>query len=83
MTKTTILSALLLLAAAIETVYNLGDRFGAWYRNGGEQQIREGIALTITAVVWTAETLSMGAQVLYRNRHAIMETAGRPFVYAV
>ena len=83
MTRTTILNALLLLAVAIESVYDLGDRFGAWYRNGGEQQIRKGIALTITAVVWTAETLSMGAQVLYRNRTAIMETVGRPFVYAV
>jgi hypothetical protein len=82
MTRTTILNALLLLAVAIESVYNLGDRIGTWYRNGGEQQIRKGIALTITAVVWTAETLTLGAQVLYRNRTAIMETAGRPFVYA-
>ena len=83
MTRTTILNALLLLAVAIESVYNLGDHIGTWYRNGGEQQIRKGIALTITAVVWTAETLTLGAQVLYRNRTAIMETAGRPFVYAV
>ena len=83
MTRTTILNALLLLAVAIETVYDLGDRIGTWYRNGGEQQIRRAIALTITAVLWTSETLSLGARTLYRNRVAIMDAAGRPFVYAV
>lgn len=82
MTRTTLLSALLLLAAAIETVYNLGFRFGAWYRNGGEQQIRKGIALTVTAALWTAETVTLGAKVLYRNRKAIQTACERPFVYA-
>ena len=80
--KTTILNALLSLAVAIEFVFNMGERFGTWYRNGGRETIISAVAYIITAIVWTVETVTMGAKVLYRNRVIIMETAGRPFIYS-
>ena len=82
-TRNTILNALLSLAVAIEFVFDLGCRAGQWYRNGGREQCIRAIALAITAIVWTCETVAIGAKVIYRNRHAIMETAGRPFIYTV
>ena len=82
MKKTTLLNALLSLAVAIEFVYGMGERFGTWYRNGGRQTIISAVAYVIAAVLWTAETVTMGAKVLYRNRVAIMEAAGKPFIYA-
>ena len=80
--KTTLLNALLSLAVAIEFVFNMGERFGTWYRNGGRQTIISAVSYVIAAVLWTAETITMGAKVLYRNRVAIMEAAGKPFIYA-
>ena len=82
-TRNTILNALLSLAVAIEFVFDLGCRFGQWFRNGGREQIIHAVALAITAVVWSCETIAIGAKVIYRNRHTIMETAGRPFIYTV
>ena len=82
-TRNSILNALLSLAIAIEFVFDLGCRFGQWFRNGGSEQIVHAIAFVIAAVIWTAETVTMGAKVIYRNRVTIMETAGRPFVYTV
>ena len=82
-TRNTILNALLSLAVAIEFVFDLGCRFGQWFRDGGREQIIHAIALAITAIVWTCETVAIGAKVMYRNRHAIMDAAGRPFVYSV
>lgn len=81
--KTTILNALLSLAVAIEFVYDMGARFGTWYRNGGRETIISAVSYVIAAIWWTAETVAMGAKVIYRNRVTIMETAGRPFVYSV
>ena len=80
--KTTILNALLSLAVAIEFVFNLGERFGNWYRNGGREQIISAVAMVIAGIWWMTETVIMGAKVIYRNRHAIMDAAGKPFIYA-
>lgn len=81
-TRTNILNALLSLAVAIEFVFNMGERFGQWFRNGGREQIISAVSYVIAAILWTAETVTMGAKVIYRNRVAIMEAAGKPFIYA-
>lgn len=80
--RNSILSALLALGIAIEFVFDMGVRFGTWFRNGGDQQILKAVAFVITAIVWTVETIKLGAQVIYRNRVSIMEAAGRPFIYS-
>ncbi len=80
--KTTILNALLSLAVAIEFVFNMGERFGTWYRNGGRETIISAVSYVIAAIIWLTETITMGAKVLYRNRVAIMDTMGKPFIYA-
>ena len=80
--RNSILNALLSIAVAIEFVFDLGFRFGTWFRNGGDQQIISAVAYVITAIIWTAETVIMGAKVLYRNRVAIMDAIGKPFIYA-
>ena len=81
-TRNAILSAILALATAVEFCFNMGERFGQWFRNGGKEQIISAISYVIAAIIWTVETVTMGAKVLYRNRVAIMETAGRPFIYS-
>ena len=81
-TRNTILNALLSLAVALEFVFNMGVRFGTWFRNGGDQQILKAAAYVIAGIIWITETVIMGAKVLYRNRIEIMEALGKPFVYA-
>ena len=80
--RNSILNALLSLAVAIEFVFDLGFRFGTWFRNGGDQQILKAVAYVIASAIWITETVIMGAKVLYRNRVTIMETIGKPFIYA-
>ena len=80
--RNSILNALLSLAVAIEFVFELGFRFGTWFRNGGDQQILKAVAYVIASAIWITETVIMGAKVLYRNRVTIMDTIGKPFVYA-
>lgn len=80
--RNAILSAILALATAVEFVFNMGERFGQWFRNGGKEQIISAVSYVIAAILWTAETVTIGAKVIYRNRVAIMETAGRPFIYS-
>ena len=80
--RNSILNALLSLAVAIEFIFELGFRFGAWFRNGGNQQILKAVAYVIASAIWITETVIMGAKVLYRNRVTIMETIGKPFIYA-
>ena len=80
--RNSILNALLSLAVAIEFVFELGFRFGTWFRNGCDQQILKAVAYVIASAIWITETVIMGAKVLYRNRVTIMDTIGKPFVYA-
>ena len=80
--RNSMLNALLSLAVAIEFVFELGFRFGTWFRNGGREQIISAVSYVIAAVIWTSETVTLGAKVLYRNRVAIMDAIGKPFIYA-
>ena len=80
--RNSILNALLSLAVAIEFVFDLGFRFGTWFRNGGDQQILKAVAYVIASAIWITETVIMGAKVLYRNRVEIMDAIGKPFIYA-
>ena len=82
-TRNSILNALLSFAVAIEFVFDLGCRAGQWWRNGGREQSIRSISFVIAAVIWSCETIAIGAKVIYRNRHAIMDAAGRPFIYTV
>ena len=65
--RTNVLNALLALCTAIEFVYDLGDRFGTWYRQGGREELIKAVALIITAIVWTVETARLGFQVVRTN----------------
>ena len=66
-TRNNILSALLALCTAVEFVYDMGTRFGTWYRNGGDQQIRNAITMTIAAIIWTYETVRLDVAVVRRD----------------
>ena len=87
--RNNILSALLALCTAVEFVYDMGERFGTWYRNGGDQQIRNAITMTIAAIIWTYETVRLGVAVVRRDgpqwisqANDLRNAIGRQFVYA-
>ena len=87
--RNNILSALLALCTAVEFVYDLGERFGTWYRNGGDQQIRTVITNIIAATIWTIETAKLGADSVRTNgptwiaqANDLRNAIGRQFVYA-
>ena len=87
--RNNILSALLALCTAVEFVYDLGERFGTWYRNGGNEQIRAVITNVIAAIIWTYETVRLGVAVVRRDgpqwlaqANDIRNAIGRQFVYA-
>ena len=87
--RNNILSALLALCTAVEFVYDMGERFGTWYRNGGDQQIRNAITMTIAAIIWTYETARLGVAVVRRDgpqwisqANDLRNAIGRQFVYA-
>ena len=87
--RNNILSALLALCTAVEFVYDMGERFGTWYRNGGDQQIRNAITMTIAAIIWTYETVRLGYAVVRRDgpqwisqANDLRNAIGRQFVYA-
>ena len=87
--RNNILSALLALCTAVEFVYDMGTRFGTWYRNGGDQQIRNAITMTIAAIIWTYETVRLGYAVVRRDgptwiaqANDLRNAIGRQFVYA-
>ena len=65
--RTNIMNALLALCTAIEFCYDMGERFGAWYRNGGDQQIRTVLTNIIAAIIWTVETAKLGAESVRTN----------------
>ena len=66
-TRSNILNALLALCTAVEFCYDMGDRFGTWYRNGGDKQIRNALVMTIAATLWLAETAKLGYAVVKRD----------------
>ena len=65
--RSNVLNALLALCTAIEFIYDMGDRIGTWYRNGGREQLIKAVALIITSIVWTYQTARLGAQVVRTN----------------
>ncbi len=67
MTRNNILTALLALITAIEFAYDMGARFGTWYRNGGNAQLRNALVMTVAAVLWTVETIRLGYAVVKRD----------------
>ena len=83
------MNALLALCTAIEFCYDMGERFGTWYRNGGNQQIRNAFVMTVAALLWTIETIRLGYAVVRRDGptwaarlNDIRNTIGKQFVYA-
>ena len=66
-TRSNILNALLALCTAVEFCYDMGDRFGTWYRNGGDKQIRNAVVMTVAATLWTVETIRLGYAVVKRD----------------
>ena len=66
-TRSNILNALLALCTAVEFCYDMGDRFGTWYRNGGDKQIRNAVVMTVAALLWTVETIRLGYAVVKRD----------------
>ena len=65
--RNNVLNALLALCTVIEFVYDQGERFGTWYRNGGDQKIRTVIVNVIAAIVWTIETVRLGVESVRTN----------------
>jgi len=89
MTRNNILNALLALCTAVEFCYDMGNRFGTWYRNGGDQQIRNVVVMAVAALLWTVETVSLGYAVVKRDApvwaakaNKIRNAIGQQFVYA-
>ena len=67
-THTNILNVLLALCTAVEFCYDMGERFGTWWRQGGREEVIRAVAIIITAIVWTVSTACLGAQVVRTNR---------------
>ena len=65
--RNNVMNALLALCTAIEFAYDMGERFGTWYRQGGREELIKAVALIITAIVWTVSTARLGAQVVRTN----------------
>ena len=61
------MNALLALCSAIEFCYDLGTRFGTWYRNGGDKQIRNALVTAVAALLWLGETIRLGYAVVRRD----------------
>ncbi len=87
--RTNVLNALLALCTAIEFCYDMGERFGTWYRNGGDQQIRTVIVNVIASIIWTAQTIRLGVESVRTNAPTWIANAndfrnavGKSFTYA-
>ena len=86
--RNNVLNALLALSVAIEFVYDCGERFGTWYRNGGREQLIKAVAVTVAAIIWTYETVRLGAESVRTNApqwiaqaNATRHQIGRAFSY--
>ena len=87
--RNNVMNALLALCTAIEFVYDMGERFGTWYRNGGNVKMRNALVMTVAALVWTYETIRLGYAVVRRDgptwltqANDLRNAIGRQFVYA-
>ena len=87
--RNNVLSALLALCTAVEFCYDMGERFGTWYRNGGDQQIRTVIVNVIASIIWTAQTIRLGVESVRTNAptwlanvNTVRNTIGKSFTYA-
>ena len=87
--RSNVLNALLALCTAVEFVYDMGTRFGTWYRAGGDKQIRNALVTAVAALLWTIETIRLGYVVVRREAPTWLTQAndlrnaiGRQFVYA-
>ena len=87
--RNNVMNALLALCTAIEFCYDLGTRFGTWYRAGGDKQIRNALVTAEAALLWTIETIRLGYAVVKREAPTWLAQAndlrnaiGRQFVYA-
>ena len=87
--RSNVMNALLALCTAIEFVYDMGERFGTWYRNGGNVKMRNAFVMTVAALVWTYETIRLGYAVIRRDgpqwltqANDLRNAIGRQFVYA-
>ena len=87
--RNNVMNALLALCTAIEFVYDMGARFGTWYRSGGDQQIRNAFVMTVAAILWLGETARLGYAVVKRDgpqwltqANDLRNAIGRQFVYA-
>jgi len=67
MTRNNILSALLALCTAVEFCYDMGERFGTWYRNGGNAKLRNAFVMAVAALLWLGETARLGYAVIRRD----------------
>ena len=88
--RNNVLNALLALATAIEFIYDMGERIGTWYRNGGDQQIRTIIVNVIASIIWTAQTIRLGVESVRTNApqwiinaNDLRNSIGKQFTYAV
>jgi len=84
-----ILNVLLALCTAVEYCYDMGTRFGTWYRNGGDKQIRNAFVMAVAALLWLGETARIGYAVVLRDgpvwiaqANDIRNSIGKQFAYA-
>jgi len=66
----------------------MGERFGTWYRSGGDQQIRNAFVMTVAALLWLGETARLGYAVVKRdapvwasNLNTVRHQISRAFSY--
>ena len=86
--RNNVMNALLALCTAIEFCYDMGERFGTWYRAGGDQQIRNALVTAVAALLWTIETIRLGYAVVRRdgptwaaNLNTVRNQISRAFSY--
>ena len=72
--RSNVMNALLALCTAIEFCYDMGERFGTWYRAGGDKQIRNAFTMTIAALLWLGETARIGYAVVRRDGPHVART---------
>ncbi|AOV62032.1 hypothetical protein BOW86_gp108 [Synechococcus phage S-CAM7] len=65
--RNNVMNALLALCTAIEFCYDMGARFGTWYRNGGNAQLRNAFVMAVAALLWLGETARLGYAVVRRD----------------
>jgi len=89
-TVTAILWCLNFLGTMIQTTFGFGYAFGKFYRRYLHSHLKSFAIRTIALVIVLFELTFEGAQVVYNNRHELLETVnnirnrvGSQFVYAI